>query len=111
MNTQKTKDTFEIEKLTSGSIRWWVVRLSDTWPNRTNVRGSKTKKEAKLIIRMLEGDRGAVKEWYRLNVKQGLKEFGNEKDAWRSAVLGAVSFGLNPDQVCADPDTGEPKDE
>lgn len=103
-----TNDTFEIEKHDSGSVRWWVVRLSDEWPNRTTVRGSKTKKEAKLVVRIMEGDSSAPKEWYKLQVKRGLKEFGNEREAWRSAVLGAVSFGLNPGQVCADSETGKP---
>jgi hypothetical protein len=93
---------YEIRKDPSYYLKWQL------WHDGTFVARFTTKREALLMKSICEGDLSAAPVWYRLCVAKAEKKFGNRCDALRSARFSAVSFNLSPEDVQADPATGEP---
>jgi len=98
---------FELKK-TSGPRKWWVIKKLDSYPFESNVIGCRTKKTALLWLDMFTSQtKESVRKLY-LRLIEETEKMEGRKSATRSAMLSMIAFGIGPDIVNADPETGEP---
>lgn len=94
-----------VEKDPTYYIKWRVVR-----PDGSMERRFKTKKLAKMYIKMREGDLKVARAFYREVIRRAKKAGLSDAEAWRSAVLSVQHLG-GPDVFRTHPETGQPLEE
>lgn len=90
-----------VHKAAPGTLRWHVLNEDGDF-----VRRCSTKREAALIVAVLDGDASKAPVLYRLWVRNAERK--NLSNPVVAAILSAQLLGLKPAQVNADPSTGEP---
>lgn len=94
---------YRIEKDPTGYyLKWRVVTGEGNMAMRFE-----TKKLAQSLCDLLNGDLAQAPVFYRLYVARMVKKFGDE-EGWKAAAQLMAVWGLGPQQVRADPNTGEP---
>lgn len=87
---------------TGNHLRWRVMDDTGHMISRYSTRTT-----AALMVRVLEGDLAAAPQYYRRLIRYAAARMSH-KDAIRYAVGSVQMLGLGPQDVRADPKTGEP---